>query len=1783
MDAGLLVLEPQGPLGPSDIEVLGASPTEPLMIFRVEGSMFGMPTIRPVHNDYSGNFNFSVSVDGRTVWFYWNGWQYLLLGDNQAVGDITAASHLTFATDSAGVLRIVPGRPSALHAVVDGRCSKPFSVESSGESVAIVPADACTDRLTVAPLATVRYSSADKAAARSNAYTFAGSDLFEPTRLATARATTRWIRGGVGESYRARAADYSGAAPHGMGRSVARAIEQLPAIADVHGDDDRPLFVFHVPRRLRALVDTHGMGTPPLTIPPSTGTSTESSPAEYQPAIEGYLVFDQPDRFELPPDDCARETFDPQLPRNATVVIDPYGVAHTFYYDERGEALRTVNGETGSVADTQTNGLGNIIGQRDPEGGRLCAFYDDESNVLQTTAYSTPGGLGGTSVRIQRYAYQYAPTRVVSVTDPRDSATMRSVSTYDGKGNLSTTTDATGETTTYHVNARGAVERVVYPAGNETRLVWDDDSGRLGSVIRDAAGDLKQETRTIYDRAGRPINSYSASGAIQGFTWAEGRLISTAWGDGSTGTSVSYEYDETGKLIRVDRGTQTATIDYALNGAPRRLFTEGWAGSTGVTCSQYGPDGRLIEVVNADGTRVRYEHDGEGRVVRTRQGALGYASGAWDDDCPQVSAALEYGDGQYVVGELEYDAAGRVTKSRDSAGSEVAYAYDGFGREAIAMNELGETTRSGYDIEGRIAWEASYDADGLAVGYRSPQLGDPGLLSGASYSYDVMGRLRTVRRLHFDDDGPIGDGESVTTFAYDANPRRVTVTGDDGGTTTTTYDVLGRPTLQQLPSGDETHWTYQDDGRRVVLTADAPTPSGTITTVLDRSPLGLPLRRAQRLDDGTEIEQRAWQYTNIGDVSTVTSSDGGFVGYNYDDLGRRTGLYRDYGAGKYEIVSFDLDEMGRIVTRTSSGPGDQVTDAVYDLLGRPVSTSRAPSLFETARFVGATMRPDHETDAAGNTFVYQYGPTGRLESVTADGLVRTFGYDGSGRVVSAFTNGSDAGSAEDDYTTEYRYDSFGNLVYDSTGGLTATHEFDGANELVRAQYGTSAFIRTPDALGRTASLHREGAGLIAEYTYAGLGGPVSIERGNGVTTTFNYGQLGRRVGMHDVLGADVVASQRWEMPWTDGVPRLHGATFGTAAEVASVYSAGAAERLLSEAHGLTGLDSVVVANPHDSTAANASVSPYLETGSEWATYAIDGRHNWTSVATPAGTRDASLGENDELLALGALSLEYDERGYAVAIGEQSMAYDLFGQLVRIGPAEDPVATFTYDAAGRLASRTDEATGAREDFGYIGAQRVMRLADGATVPQAFVVGSGLDDYLARVDPGGEVSYFHTDRVGSPYMVTDEAGAIAERYEFTAYGERTILSATGVERVSSAVDNALGFQGHWHDPTGIVHMRARAYRPDLGRFLSPDPTGLGGGPNRYTFVGAAPLTHTDPFGLKELDVNPGAALRVTGGLGGMFHALGQMMEAAPVEAGGEIVPFMASLRCGGGRYDCLGALAEDVDLTAFEKRLRASGQTYRVIADANTQTIIGTITTRWEGSGGGTYFDHNSRNGPVNHSTKSGEAALGDTLQLDDLYDIATLGVTVVIKEGGEWVLKKAAKSWADDAVEVSSRQIAKVLAERSVKEAWNTGGPLSVKGIVKAETMRRMAAAAAKKQAAYAAKAATAVKRIHVPNKPNWTQQLQHAKDAMKGESSAVYTVDRAGRSPRRRQNMKGVPTKPKNDRDEWPPAVFAESSAASVRHIDCHSNRSFGCWLGKQLGGKNKVEDGQTIELIFDW
>jgi len=92
------------------------------------------------------------------------------------------------------------------------------------------------------------------------------------------------------------------------------------------------------------------------------------------------------------------------------------------------------------------------------------------------------------------------------------------------------------------------------------------------------------------------------------------------------------------------------------------------------------------------------------------------------------------------------------------------------------------------------------------------------------------------------------------------------------------------------------------------------------------------------------------------------------------------------------------------------------------------------------------------------------------------------------------------------------------------------------------------------------------------------------------------------------------------------------------------------------------------------------------------------------------------------------------------------------------------------------------------------------------------------------------------------------------------------------------------------------------------------------------------------------------------------------------------------------------------------------------------------------------------------------------------------------------------------------------------------------------------------------------------------QAAQHIRDAQQAGKPSTLTIKRKGKQARRRAAMKGKPRVCGKDRDEYPPALFAEGGEnASVRPIDPSDNRGAGAVIGNATRG---LPDGTEVEIV---
>jgi len=94
-----------------------------------------------------------------------------------------------------------------------------------------------------------------------------------------------------------------------------------------------------------------------------------------------------------------------------------------------------------------------------------------------------------------------------------------------------------------------------------------------------------------------------------------------------------------------------------------------------------------------------------------------------------------------------------------------------------------------------------------------------------------------------------------------------------------------------------------------------------------------------------------------------------------------------------------------------------------------------------------------------------------------------------------------------------------------------------------------------------------------------------------------------------------------------------------------------------------------------------------------------------------------------------------------------------------------------------------------------------------------------------------------------MLTDSTNTVVWEGVYKPFGEAEV-------NPNSSVVNNFRFPGQYYDTeTGLHYNYFRYYDPSTGRYLTPDPIGIEGGINLYTYTSNNPVNLVDSLGLCE----------------------------------------------------------------------------------------------------------------------------------------------------------------------------------------------------------------------------------------------------------------------------------------------------------------------------------------------
>ncbi|WP_161668727.1 RHS repeat domain-containing protein [Kallotenue papyrolyticum] len=213
----------------------------------------------------------------------------------------------------------------------------------------------------------------------------------------------------------------------------------------------------------------------------------------------------------------------------------------------------------------------------------------------------------------------------------------------------------------------------------------------------------------------------------------------------------------------------------------------------------------------------------------------------------------------------------------------------------------------------------------------------------------------------------------------------------------------------------------------------------------------------------------------------------------------------------------------------------------------------------------------------------------------------------------------------------------------------------------------------------------------------------------------------------------------------------------------------------------------------------------------------------------------------------------EQRDYNAADQVVGWTYDAAGNLL-----SDGTTTYAYDALGRLTSTTHNGTSTTHAYngdGVLVAQTTgsttTRYTQDLVAPLSQILqtthGTQRTDYVYGHERllalhGTAQTWYGSDALGSVRLTLDATGAPLTALHYDPWGTPQ----------GSVQPPTFGFTGELQaDTSGLVHLRARWYQPQYGRFTSRDPfIGYDSEPSslhQYLYVGLDPINRVDPSGL------------------------------------------------------------------------------------------------------------------------------------------------------------------------------------------------------------------------------------------------------------------------------------------------------------------------------------------------
>ena len=1003
---------------------------------------------------------------------------------------------------------------------------------------------------------------------------------------------------------------------------------------------------------LQSISDRNGNG---LTITPNGITSTTGLSVPFLRDSSGRIT-----RITDPQGNDYLYTYD-NSGNLATVTYPNTSQPSTYTYDPNHLYLSGTDFRSNPLPSTSyfvstINSSGLCEGDCDPNGLPLNGRLKSVTDALNETT---------------TYAYDLV-AQSTTITYPQDANGNRGTATmvYSALGDLLSSTDPLGLTTTNAYDVNRNLVSVTDPMGHMTTYAYDSNGNRSSTTYPATATSTNTTSSTVYNQYSEPISTTDELGNVRNFNY-DGNYNPQSVTDG-LGTLASFQFNSNGTLAAGAIG-----FDISVNPSQASQFT-------------YDANGNMGSRTDALGRSTSYTYNSLGQKTSMVEPLLAGTSAS--------AATTTY----------SYDAFGNLTQTAAPLGRTTSSTYDGNGNKISDTDARSNSTNYAYDPLNRLSTTTyptspattstkTYDFRGNVL-TETDQAGHI-----TQHVYDIAGRQTSVTQAYGTSNA------TTTTYAYDNAGRKTSETDALGHTTTYTYDPAGNMTGVSGVNGSFTY-AYDNARNRVSMTDG----NGNATQYKYDA-----RKRLIETDypDGTK---KTNTYDGPGNLASVTDQNGNTVQYTYDASNQLQSVTQTNSPNApNNVTSYGYSVLGDLTGLNDAN--SHLTENRFDLLSQPVSkTLPDGSLTETRQYDPAGNLTSL-THFNGKTTTYAYDSLNRLLSRTPDPTTGeptvSFTYTATGKRHTM----TDASG-----TTSYSYDSMDRLTQKATPEGTLNYTYDAAGHLasMTSSHANGVSVSyTYDSLNRLSTVvdARLPGNQTTTYAHDNANNVATVTYPNGVQTALSYDQLNRLKQLatsqtgylytFDNAGNRKTASEYngRSVAWNfDGIYRLTGETITGAAGNAN----GTASYVLDP-----------VGNRDIATSSIPGLSPIggtFNADDELASESYDSDGN----VTASGGKTFSYDTENHLMSMngGAVNILYDGDGNRVAkivsgVTTRYLVDDLnptgYAQVVEELSGAGPVQRqYTYGLQRISQNQLISNTWTPSFYGYDGFGTVRQLTNSA---------------------------------------------------------------------------------------------------------------------------------------------------------------------------------------------------------------------------------------------------------------------------------------------------------------------------------------------------------------------------------------------------------------------------------------------------------------------------------------